>query len=75
MYESDHEPPATHSPVFEDCWIFKDRWYSLRVIDVDAYAANMKVRSARWRTVNLTREDFDRVSGPLLARQPAVAGA
>lgn len=75
VYECDHEPPQTHNPLFPedggDCWIYKDRWYALRTVDVEAYAAHMKVRSARWRTVNLAKEDFDRLSGPLLAREPA----
>lgn len=69
VYECAGEPPTTPSPLFEDCWMFKDRWYALRAIDVEAYAANMKVRSARWRTVCLGKEDFERVSGPLMGRE------
>ncbi len=72
VYECAEEPPAYPSAVFEDCWMFKDRWYALRAIDAEAYAAHMKVRSARWRTVCLAKEDFERVSGPLMATQAMV---
>ena len=71
VYECAAEPPTSASPLFEDCWIFKDRWYALRAIDVEAYAAHMKVRSARWGTMNLPKADFERLSGPLLAREAA----
>ena len=79
VYECAAEPPVAHGALFGlamgDCWIYRDRWYALRVIDVEAYAAHMTVRSARWRTVNVPREDFDRVSGPLLATPAAPEAA
>jgi len=68
VYECAGEPPTSPSPLFEDAWIFKDRWYALRAIDVEGYAAHMKVRSARWRTMCLQKADFERVSGPLMGR-------
>lgn len=71
VYECAGEPPTTPSPLFEDCWIHKDRWYALRAIDAQAYAAHMRVRSARWRTVCLAKDDFERVSGPLMATHTA----
>mgnify|MGYP001115688222 CR=1 FL=1 len=75
VYECAAEPPASPpiaaDPLFGDCWIFKDRWYTLRCVDVEAYAAHMTVRSARWRTVNLPKADFLRLSGPLMAKEPA----
>ncbi|NRA58266.1 MAG: HYExAFE family protein [Phycisphaerales bacterium] len=74
VYECAAEPPTGASPLFDDCWIYKDRWYALRTIDVEAYAAHMKVRSARWRTMNLPKAEFERLSGPLLGRE-AVAHA
>lgn len=67
IYECAGEPPMDPSPLFEDCWIYKDRWYALRAIGAEAYALNMRVRSARWRTVCLAKADFDRASGPLMA--------
>ncbi len=63
------QPPGPHGPSMEDAWTFRDRWYALRAIDVEAYAAHMRVRSARWRTVCLARADFERVSGPLMQRE------
>lgn len=66
VYECPHEPPTTPSPLFEDVWIHKDHYYALRAIDVEAYAANMKVRSARWRTVCLAKDKFEAYSGSLL---------
>ncbi|OAB56652.1 hypothetical protein AY599_24880 [Leptolyngbya valderiana BDU 20041] len=68
VYECPGEPPATPSPLFEDVWMYKDHYYALRAIDVEAYAAHMKVRSARWRTVCLAKPDFERFSGPLMGR-------
>ena len=75
VYECAADPPEHPSPLFEDCWIYKGRWYALRAIDAQAYAAHMKVRSARWRTMNLPKADFDRLSGPLLGAQERITGS
>ena len=74
IYECAADAPTAPSPLFEDCWIFKDRWYALRCVDVEAYAAHMTVRSARWGTVNLPKADYDRISGPLFAREEPAIG-
>lgn len=68
------EEPGHRGPSMGDAWTFKDRWYALRAIDVEAYAAHMKVRSARWRTVCLGKDDFERVSGPLMRREAVGVG-
>lgn len=44
----------------------RGRWYAVRGILLDEYAACMKVRSAKWRTVHLSGSDFERLSRPML---------
>ncbi len=62
LYWCDLQPPdALFDEVFED----RGRWYALRAIRLRDYAAHLRPRSARWRTVHLASEDFDRFSGPL----------
>jgi hypothetical protein len=39
-------------------------WHAVRAIAVDDYRTRMKVRSPRWRTVHLPRDDFERLSRP-----------
>lgn len=39
-------------------------WHAVRAIALDDYRPRMKVRSPKWRTVNLARADFDRLSRP-----------
>ena len=63
MYWCDDLPPR---PLFEDIYEFRDRWYAVRVVDVSSYAAAMRPRSARWKTVHLPTAVFDRISGPLI---------
>ncbi len=63
MYWCDDLPPR---PLFEDIHTYRDRWYAVRVVDVASYAAAMRPRSVRWRTVHLSTAEFDRISGPLI---------
>lgn len=72
LYASE-EPPA--NALFEEHFEHAGRWYGVRVIPVETYAATMRVRSPRWRTVDLAAADFDRLSGPLFAAGPAGARA
>lgn len=58
-------PPR--SSLFEDTWVFKDRWYAIRAVRADEYATHQKTRSAKWGTVHLSAADFDRLSRPLAA--------
>lgn len=39
-------------------------WHAVRAVPLDDYRERMKVRSPRWRTVHLARDDFERLSRP-----------
>ena len=43
------------------------RWYAMRTVSVADYAAAMRPRSPRWRTVGLPAREFDRLSAPSAA--------
>lgn len=53
--------------MFEDTFEHEGRWYALRTAPVEAYAAHMRQRSPKWRTVDLAPADFDAVSMSLTA--------
>lgn len=64
LYWCDQQPPdALFQEVFED----RGRWYAVRAVPVERYAAAMKTRSPRWRTVHVPPAVFERISQPLLA--------
>lgn len=65
------EPPLV---MFGDsaCWasgveVFEHdgRWYLLRAVEVEAYAAAMRMRSPRWGTVHLPTAVYERLARPL----------
>lgn len=64
VYWCSVQPPDA---LFQEIFEFEGGWYALRMVAVDAYAAEMTVRSPRWGTVNLSREAFERISTPLSA--------
>ncbi len=63
VFWCDAQPP---DGLFQHIIEHRGRWYAVRGILVDDYAALMKVRSAKWRTVHLAAADFERVSRPLM---------
>lgn len=70
MYLCEAQPPDA---LFQDVLEDSGRWYALRAIPVDAYRGAMRVRSPRWGTVDLSPEDFERLSQPFSAPGPARA--
>ena len=66
VYWCDALPPVGLFP--ELIW-HEGRWYGVRGIELDDYVGAMRVRSARWRTVHLAREDYLRLSGPVLGER------
>jgi hypothetical protein len=62
VYWCQEQPPA---PLFEDLFECRGRWYAVRTVLAGAYAASMKPRSTRWRTVHMPAAAFDRLSQPL----------
>ena len=55
VYLCDREPPDT---VFDEAFEFRARWYGLRAVLIDEYAARMRPRSERWRTVDVSAAAF-----------------
>lgn len=65
IYWCEQQPPdALFQEMFQD----RGRWYAVRAVPADSYASCMRVRSPRWGTVDLSREDFERLSEPLCTR-------
>ncbi|MBL4699061.1 MAG: HYExAFE family protein [Phycisphaerales bacterium] len=59
VYWCDDVPP---DGLFVETFVDGDRWYTLRAITLDDYVGAMKVRSPRWRTMNLSAGDFEALS-------------
>lgn len=73
LYRFDTLPPdglfeetfAAHHAPFSDS--NPSCWYGVRAIRVRDYARAMTERSPRWQTVELPRNHFDRLSGPIFS--------
>lgn len=63
VYWCESQPPDA---LFEEIFEERGRWYAVRGCRVSDYAARMKTRSPRWGTVDLSRADFEAISGPLI---------
>ncbi len=63
VYWCDAQPEGA---LFEEVFESAGRWYAPRVVHVREYAACMRTRSPRWRTVDLAQADFDRISRPFV---------
>ncbi len=61
VYWCDDQPPDA---LFQEVFEYQQRWYALRAVTLADYAAAMKPRSARWRTVHLPTAAFERLSHP-----------
>ena len=60
-YLCEGQPPDA---LFQEVFEHADRWYAIRSIPLGDYRIGMKVRSPRWRTVDLPAADFERLSRP-----------
>jgi hypothetical protein len=80
LYWFDQQPAA---PLFEEIFEHRGRWYAARAVTARNYAAAMKPRSLKWRTVDMPAAAFERASRPLRTvlsaalhgRTPSVASA
>ncbi len=59
VYWCDELPPDA---LFEEIYEFREKWYALRAVALSGYAAHMRPRSARWKTVHVPTRVFDRIS-------------
>lgn len=64
VYHYVEQPPDA---LFEELFQHQELWYGLRVVTVRDYAAAMRTRSERWRTIDIARPTFDRISSPFAA--------
>ena len=63
LYLCDAQPPDA---LFQEIFEHGGRWYAVRVISVADYQAHQRARSARWATVSMPSEQFERLSGSLI---------
>ncbi len=59
VYWCDRQPPDA---LFQEIFEYRGVWYALRAVTLLAYVQHMKVRSPRWRTVDVPRGAFERIS-------------
>jgi len=73
VYACDEQPPDS---LFQEVIEHKGTWYALRAVLVREYAKVMKLRSQRWRTVDVPGSVFSRISHPFTgADLPRSAGS
>lgn len=58
VYWCDDVPP---DGLFTEVFSYQSRWYTVRAVTLEDYTQCMKVRSPKWRTVNLPTADFERI--------------
>lgn len=61
LYASEEQPPDA---LFAEIMEYRGTWYALRVVLLRDYARVMKLRSQRWRTVDIPGNVFSRISHP-----------
>ncbi len=59
------QPPDA---LFEEVYMYNDRWYALREVTLRDYREAMVPRSPKWKTVHVPGEAFARISRPFSAR-------
>jgi hypothetical protein len=69
VYWCDAQPP---DGLFQEIFSHRDRWYAIRACTLADYAAHMRVRSPKWRTLHVSPRTFERISHPFA---PPRAGA
>lgn len=71
IYACEQQPPDT---LFEEVIEHRGTWYILRSVLVREYARVMKLRSQRWRTVDIPGSVFPRISRPFTGADSAPVG-
>ena len=61
VYWCDAQPP---DGLFQEIFTHKDKWYALRACRLRDYKANMRVRSPKWRTLDILPKAFQKISHP-----------
>jgi len=72
MYWCGDVPP---DGLFVETVAHRGRWYTMRAVGLDGYVRAMRERSAKWRTVHLASDDFERLSEPFRAGGGGTPGA
>ncbi len=71
VYWCEQMPPDA---LFQEIFERAGRWYALRAVRLADYAARMRLRSGRWRTVHLPPEAFAEVSCPFSSPESLTPG-
>lgn len=61
VYRCEVQPP---DGLFQEVFEFEGTWFVLRAVLLSAYVERMRTRSPRWRTVHLSKSDFEQISHP-----------
>ncbi len=61
MYDCEEQPP---DGLFDEVFAHTGRWFCFRAVSVRDFSGVMRTRSTRWRTVDITRRDLDRLRLP-----------
>ncbi|MEO1583262.1 MAG: HYExAFE family protein [Planctomycetota bacterium] len=69
LYWCAQQPPDA---LFQEVFEHEGRWYAVRAVTLDEYESAMVTRSARWKTVHVPTDAFERISGPLASAAPGV---
>ena len=67
VYWCDDQPPDA---LFQEMFECRGKWYALRAARVRDYSAVMKLRSPKWRTVNVPPAVFETISAPFAPPRP-----
>ncbi len=68
LYACDDQPADA---LFADMFEHGGVWYTVKCVTVGEYQRKMKLRSPKWRTVDLAQQDFRRVARPLFGPKSA----
>jgi hypothetical protein len=63
LYWCAAQPPDA---LFQEVFSFRDRWYAVLAVTVEAYRTHMTARSPKWRTVHVPAASFSEIAHPLL---------
>lgn len=72
VYWCDRQPPDA---LFQEIFEYRGVWYALRAVTLRAYAEHMKIRSPRWKTVDVPRGAFERITQPFAPSPSALGGS
>ncbi len=70
LYWCEAQPPDA---LFQEIFEFKERWYALRAVPLEAYRSHMRVRSPKWKTWSIPTAAFAEISVPVRSLHASLA--